>query len=129
MSNPKSWAHKQAVYNLIKRRGRTTCIVCGNPVQADDSVEIRIVLLDITKPRVVTNMSLRHKLCERSKYRPAINPQDMVLLVETMIASKYKLCAICRLSYANIEEFEHLSLVEKDGIVDVAHLVCVPRGA
>ena len=126
MANPKSYAHKRLVFNLIKH-GRLSCVVCDKPVQADDSPDIRIILIDNTQPRVVTNMALRHRLCERSKYRPSINPQDMVKLVETMIASKYKLCVVCGQSWANIEEFEHLALVEKDGVLEVVHLVCLPR--
>ena len=123
-----SWAHKRLVFNLIKRRGDCAeCFVCGKPVQADDSEDIRVIIVDSTKPRIITNLALRHRLCERSKYRPAINPQDMVRLVETMISSKHKLCAICGRSYANVEEFEHLTLVEHNSVVDVAHLTCMPR--
>lgn len=125
MNNPKTYAHTRAVFNLIKH-GHARCIVCDKPIQADDSPNIRIVLFDSTLPRVVKNMRLRHKLCERSKYRPAISPHDMERLVEAMVASKYKICPMCKTSWASVDEFEQLALVEKDGVPEVVHVGCLP---
>ena len=114
--------HYRQVINLVKQ-GRGACIVCSHIITPEQLKDAVVTLIDGRLPNVVNNMALRHAVCQRSKYRP-VSRQDTVVLVETMIASVYKLCPVCHRSWVG-RELEELVVVERGGSRDVAHLVCL----
>jgi hypothetical protein len=110
--------HRRIVRNLIIR-GCITCVVCKGSVDVTD--DLRIILLDSTVPRHMANMRLRHEVCQWSKYRPAAGATD---LVELMIASPYKICEVCKVSWVG-SELEELVVGLRGTDRVVLHKVCL----
>lgn len=115
--------HLRRVYRLIER-GMGACIVCDRRIDSIDKA--LIVVLDNTKPGTMHNLGLRHATCSRSKYRPVHPPDELVQIVEWIITSTHKECVVCKKSVVDVE-FEHLVLVVRGSVKNVAHLVCVER--
>lgn len=110
---------RRLINNITLRLG-AGCIVCGKVIErVNDMVIVERVN---SHGRRIANLALRHSVCQRSKYRPV--ERDIVTLIETMIASEYKLCPLCKKSWVPCE-LEELVLVERSGVKDVVHLVCI----
>ncbi len=118
--------HRSTVRSIITR-GQGACIVCGlhiNINNLDDLNNTIIAVVDREKPRRVSNLGLRHSLCQRSHYRPSLSPDSLEALVEAMVASTYKICPICKTSWVGCE-FEELVLGLHGTKKNVLHLKCV----
>ena len=97
-------------------RGQDACIVCGLSVSESDAILI------VGATRRISCMTLRHRRCVRSAYRPVHGAVAIERLIECMVASPFKLCYLCKKSWVGCELDD---LVVVKGTRHVVHTLCI----